>query len=57
MMIRERAQNLGTDEVAHEKLAIINLSLGVILRRYKASRKQRRNEVGGEFVQTEENND
>jgi hypothetical protein len=50
MMIREKAKELGSTEVAEEKLAIINLSLGVVLRRYKASRKQRRNMVHGEEV-------
>lgn len=50
MMIREKAKEIGNTEVADEKLAIINLGLGVVLRRYKASRKQRRNEIGGETV-------
>jgi hypothetical protein len=42
--------------VANEKLAIINLALGVVLRRYKASRKQRRNTLGGVEVPTEGQN-
>ena len=50
MIIRERAKKIGSTEVAEEKLAIINLALGVVLRRYKASRKQRRNTVAGEEV-------
>jgi hypothetical protein len=53
MMIREKAKTIGSD-VADEKLAIINLSLGVVLRRYKASRKQRRNTVHGEVVPNED---
>jgi len=48
-MIQEKAQQIGS-EVATEKLAIINLALGVVLRRYKASRKQRRNMIHGEEV-------
>jgi hypothetical protein len=54
-MIRQKATDIGS-EVAKEKLAIINLALGVVLRRYKASRKQRRMTVGGEEV-TNDNSD
>jgi len=50
MIIREKAKSLNSTEVATEKLAIINLALNVVLRRYKASRKQRRNMVAGEEV-------
>ena len=57
MMIRDKAEKIGSTEVAGEKLAIINMALGVVLRRYHASRKQRRNTVGGEEVPTENNND
>ena len=53
MMIREKAKEICSTEVANEKLAIINMALGVVLRRYKQSRKQRRNIVGGEQVPTE----
>ncbi len=49
MMIRDKAKEIGS-EIADEKLAIINLALGVVLRRYHASRKQRRVTVGGEEV-------
>lgn len=49
MMIRDKAKEMNS-EIAGEKLAIINMALGVVLRRYKASRKQRRNMVGGEEV-------
>jgi len=50
MMIREKARQIGQTEVAEEKLAVINLALGVVLRRYHMSRKQRRNTLGGEEV-------
>ena len=53
MIIRERAKEIGSAEVAGEKLALINLALGVVLRRYHASRKQRRYTVGGEQVPPE----
>ena len=56
MIIRTKAKNDASglySEVAEEKLAIINLALGVVLRRYHASRKQRRNTVGGEEVPSE----
>ena len=55
MIIRAKAKELGSTEVAEEKLAIINLALGVVLRRYKASRKQRRNTVRGKTVPPEDN--
>ena len=54
-MIQAKAVEIGSTEVAEEKLAIINLSLGVVLRRYDASRKQRRDTVGGERVHSENN--
>jgi hypothetical protein len=57
MMIRERAKANGVHDVANEKLAIINLALGVVLRRYHASRKQRRNMVQGEEVPPDNNNE
>jgi hypothetical protein len=57
MMIREKAAVISSTEVAAEKLAVINMALGVVLRRYHASRKQRRNTVGGEEVHTENNGD
>jgi hypothetical protein len=50
LMIREKAIELDIEEVAREKLATISHALGVVLRRYGASRKQRRNLVGGEIV-------
>jgi hypothetical protein len=57
MIIRDKAKQLNSAEVAGEKLAIINLALGVVLRRYHKSRKQRRNMVAGEIVQPENDNE
>jgi hypothetical protein len=54
-MIRKKAIDLNYHDVANEKLAVINLALGVVLRRYKASRKQRRNTVGGQVVPQDDN--
>lgn len=50
MMIREKAKEIGSTEIVEEKLAVISMSLGVVLRRYKSSRKQRRQMVHGEEV-------
>ena len=50
MLIRKKAKEIGSTEVGDEKVGIINLALGVVLRRYHASRKQRRNMLGGEVV-------
>ena len=52
-MIQTKAVEIGSTEVAEEKLAVVNMSLGVVLRRYDASRKQRRDTVGGERVPSE----
>jgi len=57
ILIRDKAKADGTTDVAKEKLAVINMALGVVLRRYNASRKQRRNELHGEQVPTESNGD
>lgn len=56
-MIRAKAKAIGSTEVEKEKLAIINMALGVVLRRYHASRKQRRNTLGGEEIAPERNDD
>lgn len=56
-MIQAKAKVIGNTEVAEEKLAVINLALGVVLRRYHKSRKQRRNMVAGEEVPTGDNNE
>ncbi len=53
IIIRDKARADGPADVAKEKLAIINMALGVVLRRYNASRKQRRNELHGEQVPSE----
>lgn len=55
-MLREEARRDGNVELSREKLATIAKSLGVVLRRYGESRKERRNMVGGQIVETEENN-
>jgi hypothetical protein len=48
-MIREAAEKRGSS-VANEKLSTINKALGVVLRRYGADRKTRRQMVDGEIV-------
>ena len=49
-MIREYARENQVTSLEKEKLAIIAISLGVVLRRYHASRKERRQMVAGEVV-------
>lgn len=49
-IIKAKAVEIGSAEVAQEKHGIINLALGVVLRRYKASRRQRRNMLRGQVV-------
>jgi hypothetical protein len=48
-MIREKALELGYS-LADEKWATISKALGVVLRRYGLSRKERKNTVNGEVV-------
>ena len=48
-MIRAKAIKQGGD-LAREKLATIAKALGIVLRRYEWSRKERRNMVHGEIV-------
>ena len=55
MAIRNRAREIEGNEVAKEKLATISKALGVVLRRYGASRKERRYSVGGETMQPDNN--
>jgi hypothetical protein len=55
MMLRERAKKMDSP-VALEKLATISKALGVVLKRYGETRKERRNTVGGEYVRTAEDN-
>jgi hypothetical protein len=49
MMIRDKAKTQ-TSEVGTKKLATISKALNVVMRRYHADRKRRRNTIGGEFV-------
>jgi|SoiMethySBSTD1v2_1073268.scaffolds.fasta_scaffold470461_2 hypothetical protein len=44
-LIREKAKQMNYVELAVQKLATIAKTLGVVLRRYGASRKERRNEA------------
>src|SRR5262245_30610393 len=55
-MIRNRAKKIDGSEVANEKLATISKALGVVLRRYGASRKERRQTVHGEIVPDSKDN-
>jgi hypothetical protein len=49
-MIREKANTIEDHLLQHEKLATISKSLGVVLRRYHFSRKERRQMVDGQVV-------
>ena len=49
-LIRDKAKKMNNDELASQKLATIVKTLGVVLRRYGFSRKERRNMIGGEVV-------
>lgn len=55
-MIRDEAKRLGRPEAADQKLATISKALGVVLRRYKATRKARRNMVDGKIVPEDDGN-
>jgi hypothetical protein len=52
LKLREKAQELHYDEVVQEKLESIKQSLGVVLRRYGLSRKERKNKIGDVVVDT-----
>ena len=52
MMIRDKALELGYP-LAQEKWATISKALGVVLRRYGLSRKERKNTVYGEVVRSD----
>lgn len=54
-LIQKKAKATNNTEVAEEKLGVINMALGVVLRRYHASRKQRRNMLGGKVVPPDNN--
>jgi hypothetical protein len=49
-LIRDRAKKMGYEELAKRKLATISKALNVVTRRYKLSRKMRKNMVRGEIV-------
>jgi hypothetical protein len=49
-MIREKANTIDGHVLQGEKLATISKSLGVVLRRYHFSRKERRQMVDGQIV-------
>lgn len=49
-MIRAKADEIGSAEIAGEKLAVISMALGVVLRRYGESRKERRLRLHGTEV-------
>lgn len=53
-ILRNKAKEIGS-EVADEKLHPIVQALNIVLRRYGASRKQRRNMIGGQVVPNEDN--
>lgn len=56
-LIRERAEKLDkAHPLTKEKLATISKALGVVLRRYNQSRKDRRDTVGGEKVVSSSSN-
>ena len=49
-MIRDHAAKVAITAVAKAKLATINKALGIVLRRYGVSRKERRSMIGGEII-------
>jgi hypothetical protein len=49
-MVRDHAKKSENNPLAREKLATISKALGVVLRRYEISRKERRNMIHGETV-------
>lgn len=49
-MIRAYANENGNHDLAKEKLATIAKALGVVLRRYHQSRKERRQMIDGEII-------
>ena len=55
MMIRDKAKTLEGSPVADKNISTIKRSLNIVLRRYHADRKRRKNTVGGEYVPPEHN--
>ena len=49
-MLRDLARKDGVPQVANRKLATIVKALGVVLRRYRLSRKERALTIGGQIV-------
>ena len=49
-MIRDYAKKNGGGQLVNEKLATISKALGVVMRRYEISRKERRDMIHGETV-------
>lgn len=49
-VIRDKAAKMDNGALRNQKLATIAKALGVVLRRYGVSRKERRNMIGGEIV-------
>jgi len=56
IMIRDNARELGLP-LGDEKWATISKALGVVLRRYGLSRKERKNTVNGEVVRGDRDDD
>lgn len=52
-LLRDKATEINNKEVARRKLATITKALNVVMRRYHADRKRRKNTVGGEYVPPE----
>ena len=55
-MIRAWAEDKSIPELTREKLATISKALGVVLRRYHESRKERRNMIAGKVVESDNDN-
>ena len=49
-IIRDHAKKNGGGQLVNEKLATISKALGVVMRRYEISRKERRDMIHGETV-------
>lgn len=56
ILIRDKAGKMGYDELGKEKLATISKCLGVVLRRYGLSRRERRDTVSGQMITSSSNN-
>ena len=56
-MIRDRARAMEGNSLQNEKLATISKALGIVLRRYHLSRKERRQLVDGQTVPSDTSGD